>query len=65
MYCCLAQIYMVVYKYKGVMSMKKLFDAADVYLRQSTWKDLDLVKFCLFSMGLFCGLFVKEKNKKH
>ena len=47
------------------MSMKKLFDAADVYLRQFTWKDLALVKFCLFSMGLFCGLFVKDKNKKH
>ena len=42
--------------------MKKLFDAADVYLRQFTWKDLALVKFCLFSMGLFCGLFVKEKS---
>ena len=45
--------------------MKKIFDAADVYLRQFTWKDLALVKFCLFSMGLFCGLFVKEKSKKH
>ena len=39
--------------------MKVLFDAADIYLKQSTWKDLALVKFCLFSIGLLCGLFAK------
>ena len=44
--------------------MKVLFDAADVYLKQSTWKDLGLVKFCLFSIGLLCGLFAKAKDKK-
>ena len=44
--------------------MKILFDAADVYLKQSNWKDLALVKFCLFSMGLLCGLIAKKKNSK-
>ena len=45
--------------------MKFLFNAADKYLKQSDWKDLALIKFCLFSMGLLCGASVKGKNKKH
>ena len=44
--------------------MKKIFRSADIYLQQSSWKDLVLVKLCLFSMGLLCGSFVAGKHKK-
>ncbi len=44
--------------------MKKLFEIADRYLQQCTWKDLTLIKFCLFSMGLLMGSFVAGKHKK-
>ncbi|MBR4036645.1 MAG: permease of phosphate ABC transporter [Oscillospiraceae bacterium] len=45
--------------------MKFLFNAADKYLKQSDWKDLALIKFCLFSIGLLCGASIKGKHKKH
>ncbi len=44
--------------------MKFLFDTADKYLKQFDWKDLALVKFCLFAMGLICGMQIKGKYKK-
>ncbi len=44
--------------------MKQLFDSADRYLKASSWKDLTLIKFCLFSMGLLLGQLVPEKHKK-
>ncbi len=44
--------------------MKFLFDTADKYLKQFGWKDLALVKFCLFAMGLICGMQIKGKYKK-
>ena len=30
----------------------KLFDVADRYCKESSWKTLALLKFCLFSIGL-------------
>ena len=44
--------------------MKRLFDCADEFLQNSSWKDLALVKFCLFSMGLLVGLQITERCKK-
>ncbi len=44
--------------------MNCLFDAADRYLKKCDWKDLALLKFCLFAMGLFIGTQVPEKEKK-
>ena len=32
--------------------MPDLFGLGNAYLRESDWKDLALVKFCLFSMGI-------------
>ena len=43
--------------------MKRLFRSAEIYLANSTWKDLALVKFCLFSLGLLAGLGVSAKKK--
>ncbi len=44
--------------------MKRLFTSADEYLKKSGWKDLALIKFCLFSIGLLVGLQITEKCKK-
>ena len=43
---------------------KKLFAAADRYLALCGWRDLALLKFCLFAMGLFIGSQVPDKEKK-
>lgn len=43
--------------------MKRLFDHADKYLKKSDWKDLSMIKFCLFSMGLLAGTCISEKKK--
>mgnify|MGYP001042396450 CR=1 FL=1 len=45
--------------------MKQLFNYADKYIKQSTWKDFALLKFCLFAMGILVGIQIPEKNKKH
>lgn len=44
--------------------MKRLFASADAFLRESDWKDLAVIKFCLFSIGLLVGLQITEKRKK-
>lgn len=44
--------------------MSILFDAADRFLSESSWKDLALVKFCLFAMGLLAGILLPKKAKK-
>lgn len=44
--------------------MKFLFRSADTYLQQSDWRDLALVKFCLFSMGVIAGTTLPPKAKK-
>lgn len=43
--------------------MKRLFDYADRYLQKSDWKDLTVIKFCLFSMGLLAGTYIPQKKK--
>lgn len=42
--------------------IKKLLQYADEYIKESDWKDLALIKFCLFSIGLLCGMAVKKKK---
>ena len=41
-----------------------LFDRADRYAAQSTWRDFALVKLCLCSMGVLLGLLVPARRKK-
>lgn len=36
--------------------MLKLLEIGNAYVRQSDWKDLALVKLCLFSMGILVAL---------
>ena len=44
--------------------MKTLFASADEYLRQSTWRDLAVLKFCLLSLGLLAGTLVPEDRRE-
>lgn len=44
--------------------MKCLFSYADKYLEKSSWKDLALIKLCLFAMGIMAGIRIPEKNKR-
>ena len=44
--------------------MKCLFNYADKYLKQSSWKDLALIKLCLFAMGIMAGIRIPDKNKR-
>ena len=37
---------------KEDMLLKTLFGYADRYLEKSSWKDLALIKFCLFAIGM-------------
>lgn len=44
--------------------MCKLFEYANEYVKESDWKDLALLKFCLFAMGLLVGMKVAPRHKK-
>lgn len=48
--------------------MNNLFGYADKYLQKSDWKDIALLKFCLFSMGVLMGILIgrrwPKKNRK-
>ena len=41
-----------------------LFASADRYLRASDWKDIALIKLCLFAIGLLAGMQVRDSEKK-
>lgn len=44
--------------------MKKLFQAADRYIKTSDWKIFAAVKFCVMALGIIIGMFVREKDRK-
>lgn len=44
--------------------MKRVFASADEFIRESTWKDLTVLKFCLLSLGLLAGTWIAERRKK-
>ena len=48
---------------KEKMRMKKLFDYAAKYLERSDWKDLAMIKLCLFSIGILAGMRIPQKNR--
>ena len=43
--------------------MKNLFGYADKYLQKSDWKDIALLKFCLFSMGVLMGILIGRRGQ--
>lgn len=44
--------------------MNKLFEKADEYLKESDWRDLTIIKFCLFSVGVLVGVLIPAKHKE-
>ena len=44
--------------------MKSYFSIGNKYLQKSSWRDLAVIKFCLFAMGLLAGMSVRQKDKK-
>lgn len=44
--------------------MKRMFASADEFVRESDWKDLAVLKFCLLSLGLLAGMQIAERCKK-
>ena len=44
--------------------MKKLFDVANQYVRESDWKVIAVLKFCLISLGMMIGMGIKKEYKK-
>ena len=45
--------------------MKSLFYYAEKYLDKSSWKDISVLKFCLFSMGVIVGIQIPERKKEY
>lgn len=43
--------------------MKKLIYYADRYVKESNWKQITLLKFCLLSLGICMGLSIPAKKK--
>lgn len=43
--------------------MKKLFDYANKYASQSTWKEFAMVKLCLCAMGIIIGILIPASVK--
>lgn len=44
--------------------MKRLFCYAEKYIAKSDWKDLAMLKLCLFAMGVLAGMRILEKNRR-
>ena len=44
--------------------MKRLFDAADRFLKASSWKDIAVLKCCLMALGVLMGLAIPARKKK-
>jgi uncharacterized membrane protein len=44
--------------------MKKLFSAADRYLRVCDWRDIAVLKFCLVALGSLVGLAIPTRKRK-
>ena len=44
--------------------MKRIFASADEFVRESDWKELAVLKFCLLSLGLLAGMQIAERCKK-
>ncbi|WP_206458869.1 hypothetical protein [Anaerovorax sp. IOR16] len=44
--------------------MKNLFSYGDDFIKQSDWKDISLLKLCLFSLGILFGMKLPHKVQK-
>lgn len=44
--------------------VEKFLESANEYLKQSDWKDLAMIKFCLFAIGIIVGLSIPKEKRK-
>ncbi len=44
--------------------MKTLFDYANAYAKQCSWKDFALIKFCLCAIGIIIGVLLPKAGTK-
>ncbi len=44
--------------------MGRVLEAADRYVKDCTWKDMALLKFCLAALGVLLGLAVPPRKKR-
>lgn len=44
--------------------MKRLLNYADQYLQNCVWKDMAVIKCCVFSVGILAGTYIPKKNKE-
>ncbi len=44
--------------------MKKVFQAADRYIKTSDWKIIAAIKFCVMSFGIIVGMFIRKEDRK-
>ena len=44
--------------------MKKLLKIINEYIKTMKWEDVALLKICLFSLGLLCGIFMRRSDNK-
>lgn len=44
--------------------MKRLLGYADQYLQKSDWRDIGIIKYCLFSIGILVGTYIPENKKE-
>ncbi len=44
--------------------MKKLLDYSNEFVKQSDWRDLALIKFCLCAVGVMWGMALPKKAHK-
>ncbi|MCF8018720.1 Permease of phosphate ABC transporter [Petrocella atlantisensis] len=43
--------------------LEKCMSVTDTYMKESTWKDLALIKLCVFTVGMLMGFCVPKKHK--
>ncbi len=43
--------------------MNRLLEAANRYIQTSDWKIIAVLKFCLISLGMIVGLFVRKEHR--
>lgn len=44
--------------------MKQVLDYTDEFMKQSDWKDLTLMKFCMGAVGVIGGVALPKKARK-
>jgi len=42
---------------------ERCMSVTDAYMKASTWRDLALIKLCVFSVGVLLGFCVPKKHK--